>query len=141
MVEQSHLFHLVAFADVLAQPLVATAPFPVPSLGAVAFALAHEIRMGVNVIFAPSDVDPCVVHECVVQWRSPWRRHFHTIEIVGFPFERCGLRDCRRPVARQTPATPIGSSQLPVALDGVLQPSCELQMGSQTLLCQSGAPA
>ena len=57
-VEQGHLFHFVAFADVLAQPLVATAPFPVPSLGAVAFALAHEIRMGVNVIFAPSDVDP-----------------------------------------------------------------------------------
>ena len=57
-VEQGHLFHFVAFADILAQALVATAPFPVPPLGAIAFALAYEIRMGVNVIFAPSDVDP-----------------------------------------------------------------------------------
>ena len=57
-VEQGHLFHFVAFADILAQALVATAPFPVPPLGAIAFALAYETRMGINVIIAPNDVGP-----------------------------------------------------------------------------------
>ena len=95
MVEQSQLFHLVAFADILAQPLVATTPFPVPPVSAAVLALAHEIRMGISVISAPSDVDPRAVHESVVNRRSPWRRHFHTVEIVGFPFERGRRRGAR----------------------------------------------
>ena len=121
MVEQSQLFHLVAFADILAQALVATAPFPVPPLGAIAFALAYEIRTGVNVISAPSDVDPPSTKVWLTGGR-PGGAISTQSKLLGFlsNAEGGGVRAGWKPAVRQTPTAPLCCELCLVALACVL---------------------
>ena len=87
----------------------------------VVFALAYEIRTGVNVISAPSDVDPPSTKVWLTGGR-PGGAISTQSKLLGFlsNAEGGGVRAGWKPAVRQTPTAPLCCEQRLVALACVL---------------------